>query len=266
MRFNIIVLFLFIFCASENNLKAQLPFYYKIKHVEGKVYDNKGNEITIRFKSRNKLLITNCKSIELDSFFRCLTIDKIGRKQLEFLLKTSSKITVIVSPKIGVMYKDGKYRLMAAMTGPTNHQSNLLIENRYHKIRKKIRRKPNRVREESTIEIFKGTLIYAKEIGYKPKKEELKLFDWQSNEEIVNFSMDTVKIEPIKYQKMLYMNQKELYYFVGVHEIVHIQPENIDLQIEKKDSERDAMLLETKAFKNRKKINKRSIKKSKTII
>jgi len=55
-------LFLIIFLLYSFSLQAQIPFYYKIKNIEGVVYDTNYNAINVKFKTRNKLEITNCKT------------------------------------------------------------------------------------------------------------------------------------------------------------------------------------------------------------
>lgn len=257
---NIFRISLFLFCFFHLYSSAQLPFYYKVKKVKGVVYDQSNNAIHVQFVSRRKLRISNCKYIELDSFLRCLTIEKVGRKELEHLLTSSAKTTIIISPKIGIMYKDGKYRLIAGMTGPLNSQSNDLIQYKKQRLIKKWRHTYNFVYKESTIEIFKASLIYSKKNTYSPSKNEVKIFDWKTNEEIKNFSMDTIKIEPLMHPDMMYKNEKELYYFAGLHEIVHTRPKNIELQEAGRDAEWDAIGRERKAFKKRKRINARKVK------
>ena len=42
-------------------------------------------------------------------------------------------------------------------------------------------------------------------------KDNVFLFDFKTNEQILNFSMDTIKIEPIIYPDLMYKNYKELY-------------------------------------------------------
>lgn len=238
---------------------SQLPLYYKIKKIEGKIYDEKGTEVTVSFKSRMKLVIQNCANQELDTFLRTLTIAKHGRKELEHLLTTSAKITIVISDKIGVDFRDGKYWLIAGITGPDADQSDRLIPNPasvtiWSRLFNK--NKFTSVLQENRIELFQGSVLFAHDSMITLDKNNVKIFDRQNNLEITNFSMDTIDLEPILHPELLYKNLRELYYFGGLHEIYHTRPENIEITIAKGDTEYDTMKLERKAFKRRAKINK----------
>lgn len=242
---------------------AQIPLYYAFKQVKGTVFDKEGNAIRIRMRSRNRLEIKNCQSEELDSFFRTLILAKHGRKELEHLLTTSSNVRVNVSDHVGVMYKDGYYRAVAGLSGPVKGQSRELVLNEasstlWHRMFH--RHRFIHVYKENTIDLFTGVLQIANDKAFNLAKEKVRLFDWKKNEEILDFSMDTICIEPFMYPELLYRNKTELFYFAGLHEIYHTRPENIDLQDGRRDPEKDAIELERKAFKFRSRINKKKIR------
>jgi len=231
------------------------PFYYKLHQVEGTIYEASGNPVHVAFHSKRKLIVTNCQDPQLDTFLHTLAIGKHGRQGLEHLLTTSAKMTVIISEKIGLYLRDGKYRLMAGLTGPDSVE---FIVNEVD--RKRGNKKPNSVYKDNTIEIFKGSIAYANDTSKGLTEENIRLFDLDNNEGITHFSLDTIKIEPIRFPEYLYQNWRELFYFAGVHEIYHTRPENIHVQRTRGDTEIDAWILEIKAFKKRKAINKRKIK------
>ena len=248
-------------------ISCQPPFYYKIKKIEGTIYDKDNNSIFIDFHSRRKLLIYNSSDSEINLFLRTLNLAKHGRIELEHLLTTSAKINIEISEKIGIMFKNGKYRLMGGMTGSENNQSDSLIINEINLtpwVMLFNKKKYLWVYEENTIEIFKGSVNYINDSSFNLNNSNIKLFDWHTNKEITSFSIDTIKIEDLMYPDMMYKNLKELFYFTGLHEIYHTRPENIEIQEYKGDSEFDAIELEEKAFKKRKTINKRKIKQPTT--
>jgi len=239
------------------------PLYYKIKKIQGTIYDTDNQSIFVDFHSKRKLKILNSNDPEIDLFLRTLTLARLGRLELEHLLLTSSKITIDISNKIGIMFKDGKYRLMGGMTGPENNQSNSLIINEIDLTPWVMLFNKDKylwVYEENKIELYKGSMNYINDSSFNLKNENIKLFDWHTNKEITSFSIDTIKIEDLMYPDMMYKNLKELFYFAGLHEIYHTRPENIKIQECKGNSEFDAISLEEKAFKKRKRINKRKIK------
>lgn len=243
---------------------GQIPFYYKLNKIQGTIYDKQGEPISVDFHSRRKLIIKNCRDPELDTFLRTLTLVKYGRKSLEHLLTTPAKISIIISQKIGIMYREGKYRLMGGMTGPDKIQFNRLITNKPERSflgSLFVNDKYLRVYEENTIEIFKGLLVYSNDTAIILSKENVKLVNGRFNEEIELFSIDTIKIEPLMYPDMMYKNTRELYFFTGTHEIYHTTPANIEIQEANGNPEIDALELERQAFRLRKKINNREIKR-----
>ena len=238
---------------------CQFPFYYKIKKIEGTIFLQDGKAVDVRFKSKRQLIIENCDNLDLDTFLRSLTLAKHGRRELEHLLTTSAKITIILSDKVGINFRDGKYNVIAGITGPSDAQSGKLVQNLVSKTlwsRLFNRGKYILVHEENTIEIFKGSVVYGNNTTMDLTKNNVKINDWHNNVEITNFSMDTIRIEPFNHPDLMYKNSRELYYFCGLHEIYHTRPENIELQQAGGNSEYYAMKLERKAFKKRKRINK----------
>ncbi len=156
---NFMKLILIIILLYSFKIQAQIPFYYKIKKVEGVVYDTNKNPIQVKFIARNKLEILNCKDKNIDTLLRSLTLGKIGRKQLRNLLSSSSKITISIFDKVGLMLMDGKYRLIAGLTGVEENQSSELILNqasinKWNAIFKKS--KFLFVYKENTINIYKN--------------------------------------------------------------------------------------------------------------
>ena len=257
-----LLIIIFLFSLSTLQFSCRAPLYYKLNKIEGTIY-NKNKAVNVDFHSRRKLHITNCQDSEFIEFLNTLTLARHGRKELEHLLTTSSKVTVSISDKTGIMFKDGKYRLMGGMTGPNIGQSIDLIKNENSETSWSKTFKKDKyllVYKENTIEIFKGSIAYAKDRSIHLNNTNVKLFDWKTNKEVKAFSMDTIDIEPLMFPDMLYKNDRELFYFAGVHEIYHTRPENIEIQENKGDREVDAIELESKAFKLRQKINKRKIK------
>ncbi len=159
------------------------------------------------------------------------------------------------------MFKEGKYRLIAGLTGPENDQSNKLIADTTSNFEPwNKRRKPYEVFKENTMQLFKGSVLYFYTPTMVLNKDNVFLFDFKTNMRILNFSMDTIKIEPIMYPNLMYKNYKELYYFAGTHEIFHTTPKNIDKQVYKEDPERDAFILENRLFRKRTAINRKTVK------
>lgn len=238
------------------------PLYYKLHKIKGKVYDCDKNPIYVDFHSKNKLIIDSCKNLQIDTFLRALTLGKHGRNELEYLLNTSAKVTINISDKVGIMLKDGKYRVIAGMTWIEDSSSKYLIinqksqsfwSNHFNKD------KYLYVCEEIRIEIFKGSIAYANDSNFVLNKSTVSLLNW-SKKNVDSFTMDTILVEPFQFPELLYQNYKELYYFGGLHEIYHLRPENIEIQENGGDQEYDAIKLEMKAFKQRPKINRKKIK------
>jgi hypothetical protein len=257
MRILLIIFILHNFCGY-----AQMPFKYKLKKVAGEIYGEDGCPLKVKFKTRQKLLIQNCNDPNLDTLLRSLVLAGEGRKQLEFLLTTSSKIKLTVSEKVGLLFKDGKYRLIGGISGPDKNKDHTLLKNEssitlwtklFHKNRFVL------VYRGNTIELFKGSIVYGNDRTAKLSDNDVKIFDWNRNKEITFFSLDTILIEPLANPDMMYKNFRELYYFCGVHEIYHTTPANIELQEEDKDSETDALEMERKAFKKRLAINRKKL-------
>jgi len=256
-------LFLFCFLLYSLTFQAQIPFYYKIKKIEGTVYDSNKNPIQVKYLNRNKLEIKNCKDSNIDTFLRTLTLAKKGRQQLNHLLTTSSKITISIVNKVALMQIDGKYRLIAGLTGVEDNQSCKLVTNKasvnvWNSTFKK--KAFLSVYEENTINIFQQSILYGKDTTIQLSNQNTIIYNRDANKYIKEFSMDTIKIEPLMFPDLLYKNTKELYYFAGLHEIFHTTPENIEIQENYGNIEYPAMVLEAKAFKKRKKINKKSIR------
>ncbi|MBX7094481.1 MAG: hypothetical protein K1X56_07165 [Flavobacteriales bacterium] len=243
------------------NVHSQVPFYYSIKKVEGLVYSKDHLPIHVKVVSRRKLNIQGCNDPELDTLLRTLQLTRTGRKYLEHLITSSSKITIEIEPKVGIIYYSGKYYLMAGLTGPSENQSDSLIQESSNLKVKNRRKNTNWVFQENTITIFSESINYSLDSNYSIKKENVVLFDHKKNEHIAHFNLDTIKIEPVQHPEMLYQNKRELYYFCFIHEIFHTTPKNIALQIEKNNPESDAYKIEKKLFKKRKKINKLKLKK-----
>jgi hypothetical protein len=167
-----------------------------------------------------------------------------------------------VSEKIGILYKDGKYRMIGGISGPERYEDHELIVN-YSSITlwKRIFKKELfvGVYSANSIELFKGSVNFVKDSTRNLTKDDVKIFDWHEDKEIEQFSLDTIHIEPLMNPEMMYKNCRELYYFAGLHEIFHITPENIEIQLEEGDSETGAMKLECKAFKKRLALNRKNI-------
>lgn len=256
------IFFLIVFFILLNSC-SRVPFYYKLKKIQGTVYDENNQPIKVDFHSRRKLGIQNCENKDLELFLRSLTLGRHGRVELEHLLSTEAKIKIIISDKVGIGLKDGKYRLMAAFTGPENFENLELIANNKITFWDVLfdRDKYVWVYNYNTIEIFKGADLFIRDSTINLTKNNTKIFDLDNSKEILEFNIDTITIEPLLFPDMLYKNEKELYYFVGIHEIYHTRPENIKIQQLDGDAEIDAITLEIKAFKKIKAINRRRIKK-----
>lgn len=250
-----------VFLLSLTNLQAQIPFYYKIKKVKGELIQPDSSAFQVKFINRRRLEITGSKNPNVDTLLKTLTFTRIGRKYLEHLITSAAKIRIEVSDKVGIMFKDGKYRLIAGLTGPENFQSNELVydsTSNFEPCNK--RKKPIYVYQENSMELFRGSIAYFYNLELPLNEFNTVIFDFKTNSRITNFSMDTIKIEPIMHPDLMYKNYTELYYFAGIHEIFHTTPNNIDIQLEKGDPEYDAFQLERKLFRKRKLINRKKIK------
>lgn len=240
-------------------VSSQLPLYYKIKKVEGEIFKKDAASIGVRIQSRRKLTLKNCQDKNLESFLHTLMITRISRQYLEHLNTTSANITVDLTNKVGILLKDGKYRLIAGITVPSETQSDSLIIDQSSNFRGKRRRDPVYVFEENTITIFEKSIVYARS-EFSLDSSNTILIDAETNQRIEIFSMDTIQIEPLMNPDLLYANCQELYYFTGIHEIFHTTARNIDVQLEDGgDAEYDAYILERRAFKDRARINKKRI-------
>jgi hypothetical protein len=237
---------------------AQAPFYYKLRSVQGSVFDGAWNEIKARIASRNKLEFLSNGEPAVMEFLQTLTLGRIGRKQLEFLLTTPTEVTVINTNKIGLLFKECRYYLIVGITGPGEGQSDSLIE-------LSDRRKGDRpweVFEQSSIELFRGSLLQAHDPGRPLDRSQVKIFDGRTWQEVTEFFLDTISIEPVQRADLLYANNVELYYFCGIHEIHHLQPENVAIQLDFGDTEAGAFRIEEAAMKKRKAIMRRSSRRN----
>lgn len=221
-----------------------------------------GNAIKVDYHSKRHLIIDSCNS-DIDTFLRTLTLAKHGREELEHLLTTTAKITINISDKVGIMRKDGKYRIIGGLTWLEKGKSPNLIINEPSDnwwMRAFDKDRYVWVYTESRIEIYKGSVKYANDPTMELNAENVDLLSWDRDSSLSDFSMDTIYVERFLYPEMLYKNLKELYYFAGLHEIYHTRPKNIEIQELNGNSEIDAILLEQKAFKARKRLNKRTIR------
>lgn len=232
---------------------SQIPFYYKFKKIEGVVYTKDGDEVLVQINSRNKLTITNCNDEKLETFLRTLMLGRHGRKELEHLLKTEAKVTIIIHDKAGAYWYNGQCMLVGGISGPAGEVGDLIeLVDDYDGYK---------VYKENTIEIFEKSIAYANDTNLVLTEGDIKIMDRETGTWIEDFSLDTMEVIKIQDTSMLYKNLRELYYFCGLHEIYHTRSENIVLNhIEGGDPEADAWALEEKAFKHRKAINRRKIK------
>lgn len=248
---------LIILIILPNLIFSQLPFYYKLKNVSGKLMQEDSSYFSVRFINRRHLEIIGCKYPNVDTLLRTLTFTRISRKYLEHLIKTSSQIRLEVSDKVGIVFHNGKYHLIAGLTGPEKEKYGELIEERTSNLKfLNKRNKPNKVFIQNTIRLFRGTILYYYDTTFKLNMNNVFLFDLNADKQIIEFNMDTIDIEPIMHPDLMYKNMRELYYFAGTHEVFHTTPFNIDLSLHKKNTETDAFILERKLFKKRKKINR----------
>ena len=225
----------------------------KRKPLAGKVYFPNGVLLRVSYAGADRISLNPENKVYQD-FFSSLTLCKVGRKQLVHLLNTKSEVTVEISDKICIMYKDSNYRIVAGLTGVDAKQSDSLIME-YYQPRK--RADTHFVHKQNTLTIYSGCLNYIKSPSMNLDTSNVILFDWHTNEKITNFSMDTIKIQPFMNPDLLYRNQTELYCFAGIHEIEHLKPENILQQINDGMPEYDAMKIEGIAFRRRRKINRK---------
>ncbi len=241
----------FLILLGVKDSLAQVPFYYQFKKVHGTLYSESGDAVSVRIRTRNKIEIEG-GSTDQQRFLKTLMVHRHGRNQLEHLLTTSSKITLIVSDKVGVRLEKDKYRLIAGIAGPQKEQSHNLISERYRNTRT-----PRYVFERNTVELFKGSVEFALNRKMAIESSKVKLFTYEQHEVISNYSMDTISIEPLANPELMYQNLSELFYFAGIHEIYHTRYENINLAIHGEDVETPAYKLERKAFRKRKTLNRR---------
>ena len=256
MKMKFITVFLILFCKL---LICQPPFYYKFKRIHGSILDIDSNKIDIEFKSRHSLLIKNCSKADIDTLLRTLTFTRLSRKYLQHLITTSSVITIDVSENIGLQRKDGKYRLIAGIAmNKKGHSNKLITDNTSNFYSPQKAPLLNKVYKENSITFFKGSLYFYNK-SMDANNSNVTIINAINGETTTAINMDTINIEPISHADLMYKNIKEVYYFVGIHEIYHTTAMNIAKQIKKIDSESDAYLIERKAFKKRKKINKMKI-------
>jgi hypothetical protein len=238
-------------------LWAQYPFYYKIHAIKGSIYGVNGNRIDISIKNRKKLQVKNCKDPNLKAFLNVMMSTKTSRKYLEHLITTSACITVNIDEKVGILKYKGKYRLIAGLTGTEAGKSSDLIYDVGSNLVGKRKKHPKLVFRENTLSLFKGSVNYVHQ-KFKLDTSNTFIFDYDLKESITHFTMDTISIEPLLFPNLLYQNCIELYYFCGLHEIYHTTAQNIEIQIKDGDAaESGAYKLEFKAFKARKKINRK---------
>jgi len=221
----------------------------------GELVQADGSRFSVQMLSKNQLEIKGSKNPSVDTFLRTLLFSRVSRKYLQHLITSASEIKVNVSDKTGIMLLDGKYGLIAGLTGPENDTSIHLIQERSNL--RSGRKKRNLIYSKNTLELYCGSITYFYNPAMTLDSTNTILFDFDRNIRISSFSMDTINIEPVKHSDLMYQNRKELYYFAGTHEIVHTTPGNINLQLAKKDSEKDAMLIERKLFRKRKEWNKK---------
>lgn len=223
----------------------------------GELLQADGSSLSVRILSKDQLEIKDCKNAHVDTFLRTLMFSRTSRKFLEHLITSAAEIKVTVSEKTGIMLMDGKYRLIAGLTGPENDSSIQLIPETSNM--KSIRKKNNQVFSKITLELYRGSVNYFHNPSMILDSNNIILFDYEKNIRISSFSTDTIKIEPIMHPDLMYQNMTELYYFAGVHEIMHTTPKNTALQLAKKEAETDAVLLERKLFKKRKEVNQKTV-------
>lgn len=234
-------------------LLTSCSILYRKEPIVGHFVDKEKNQFLVNYYGRDSFIFNGLDDIEIKLFFKTLTKDRVGKKQLKHLLNTNAKVQIEVSNKIGILYKDSTYRCIAAITGVNNDQSSLLIPEYYQPFF--WWKDSNFVHKENSITFFKGFLNVSEISTTNLTPSNTTIINWHTNETIPDFSMDTIKVEPFMFPDLLYQNKTELYFFGGVHEIEHIRPENIKVQLLKGDIEKEPMKIENKAFKKRKKIN-----------
>ncbi len=248
-----------LFSANGLKVHAQYPGYFKLKTINGTVYNTDNTPIDVEFISRYKLKITNCTDPDVDTLLRTLTLTRVSRDYLTHLITTSAKVVINVSDNIGIAFSEGKYRFIAGICGPDEDQSHTLIPDLTSSLcPRKTFRHPVNVYAQSTITLFKGSISYVHTGVPELAEQNVQIFDLDSNRCIKTFSMDSVVVEKIMYPDMLYRNTRELYFFGGTHEVCHSTAENIAVN----DSdlcEAMAFDMEKKLFKKRKAINRKKI-------
>jgi hypothetical protein len=243
-------------------LFSQVPLYYQLKKVQGDILLPDGTKVNVEFITRRRLKITGCTQPDVDTFLRTLTLNRISRKYLQHLITTSAEITLDINDKIGIMRgEDGKYRLVAALTGVEEWQSDSLITDWGSNLTpRNKRKKPSEVHEQNTVQIFRRSLKYAHNTSYPFTAKDVYLYDWATNKQIGSFSLDTIKLEPLENNHLLPANTREFYTLIGTHEIVHTTPRNIDLALQELDNEEEPYAVEAKLYKKLKRINRRKIR------
>lgn len=223
------------------------------KPISRNFYTIDGKSHSITYFGYKKCVV-NSENQQVIQFFTLLPLGRLGRKQLNFLLKTNAKVLLNFSNKICVTYKDGKYRIAAGLTGQNENQSNDVVLEYYQPLSRK---KRFYVFKENSLSLYFGCIEYIKNPNIHLDTNNVILFNLHSNQVIHSFSMDTIKIEPFMNPDFLYKNVNELFYFAGIHEIEHLKPDNIIEQILNGEIEKKPMQIEIKAFKRRKQINRK---------
>jgi hypothetical protein len=206
----------------------------------------------VDYYGQDSLTFQNLHDGNIRLFFETLAKHRIGRKQLKYLLRTNSEIDIQIMEKTGIMLKDSLYRFIAGITGVDNNQSNQLIPEYYQPFF--WWKDSNYVYKQNSIIFFTGFLENTQINCGEMDTKNTYIIDWKSNKMIRSFSMDTIQVEQFMNPEMLYQNKIELFFFGGIHEIEHLRPENIKIQLINGDVEKQPMKLERRAFRRRNKI------------